>query len=113
LRRDPFDVFSHYPTVILQSSTQVAVSGSDPRQAWRRLAGLKLQSFSRHTFAADGKVDEMLGALLNAGAKGLAMSELLAGAPRDELAILERTVGWLLKMGVIRLPSATGMPPNG
>ena len=105
LRGDPFAVFSHYPTRILEATTRVAVAGPDSGQAWRRLAGLNLQSFSRHTFAADGRVDELLGALTLAGTHGLTLAELLAGAQPGERAILERTIGWLFKMGVLRLAS--------
>ncbi len=108
LRGDPFAVFSHYPTRSLEATTRFTTAGPDAGQVWRRLAGLNLQSFSRHTFAADARIDEWLGVVTAAGAAGLTLGELLAGAEPGERAVLERTVGWLFKMGVLRLAPEPG-----
>ncbi|OGT79449.1 MAG: hypothetical protein A3H91_05770 [Gammaproteobacteria bacterium RIFCSPLOWO2_02_FULL_61_13] len=105
LRGDPFAVFSHYPTRILEAATRITIAGPDSGPAWQRLAGLNLQSFSRHTFAPDGRIDELLGALAAAGPHGLTLGEWLAGAQPGERPVLERTVGWLFKMGVLRMVS--------
>ncbi|MBI1733484.1 MAG: glycosyltransferase family 4 protein [Gammaproteobacteria bacterium] len=103
LRSDPFAVFSHYPTHVLTGSTRITADEVGAAQLWRRLAGLGLQSFSRHMFAPDDRIDAMLGAIHAAGPAGLTVGELVQGAVPAERVRVERTVGWLFKMGVLRL----------
>jgi glycosyltransferase involved in cell wall biosynthesis len=103
LRGDPFAVFSHYPTRTLDGTTRIALAGANATQAWRRLAALNLQSFSRHTFAPDERIDALIAELRGTGPDGRTMDQLFEACGGTNRALLERTVGWLFKMGVLKL----------
>lgn len=103
LRGDPFAVFAHYPTHVLGEESGIRLARSDAGQTWRRLAGLGLNSFSRGTFADDAEIDQLLRTISAGGADGVPLRSLLGAAPGMARKRKERTVGWLFKMGVLRL----------
>lgn len=111
LRADPFLVFSHYPTTVLGPATRLGATGEpDPARAFKRLSKLHINNYTRPLLGDDAMVELILARTGRPG--GATLAELSAADPSNRGAVLQRTVGWLLKLGVleIRVPDSDGTP---
>ncbi|MAT50275.1 MAG: glycosyl transferase-like protein [Porticoccaceae bacterium] len=102
-RMDPFDGFAAYPTTTLDHNTTLALAFQDAGSACARveqLRTLRMVEFAAYVLPSSEEVE----ALLNILAAGPATVSQIGGAlgpnrPRH----YTRKLGWLLKLGVIRL----------
>ncbi len=101
LRADPYRVFRHYATRTLDEETWVELSDPDPVRAFRRLNRLKMNRMGRNLFPKDDEIEKIIDNLRVQGSARL--KELLKGQQDDRRTELTRTVGWLAKMGIVKL----------
>lgn len=97
-RMDPFTAFAGYSTSVLTSDTWIALVDKSHEQARQRLNVLKdltMSSFARYVIPNDEQVATLL---LKLARGPVQINQLLASVD-----IPIRSLGWLLKMGVIKV----------
>jgi glycosyltransferase involved in cell wall biosynthesis len=99
LREDPFAVFGHYATQVLQPGTRLALRSAEPEKDLRRLGGLSMNSNSRAVLANDEQILALLRELR--AAEGRTMAAILEQQAPEIHAMMQRTIGWLMKLGII------------
>jgi hypothetical protein len=77
----------------------------DPQRAFQRLSKLHINSYTRPLFVDDARVQTIISRA--SAPAGASVAELLAEAGSNQGVMLQRTLGWLLKLGVLGL-----LPPN-
>lgn len=99
LRDNPFRLFGHYATRLLQPGTRLrAVAG--PPAAAERLAALRMCRLDGAPHPSPLTL-RLLARLRAAGPAGLTQAELLAALPPAERPVAALGLGWLLKAGLI------------
>ena len=101
LRGDPFAVFGHYTTRRLDPDTRLEPAPGDPLRTFKKVSGLRFNSFARPVLGNDAQVETILRHLQQA--PGATVAALEQALPEIERALLHRTLGWLLKMDVLRI----------
>jgi glycosyltransferase involved in cell wall biosynthesis len=101
LRADPFRAFACYPSHILGPETRVELAPGAGAADFSRTKGLKIAQHGRDMFAPEQLCLRLIKAIEERGA--MTMAQLAESAPPNERSRLQRTVGWLAKMGVLRL----------
>lgn len=101
LRDDPFVLFEGYPTHLIQGETRVALSpGMSSRERVATLRGLSLVAMMPHLLLGEDAIARILDAL----AKGpVAVKDILAVAGQGRRIVTIRTLGWMAKVGLIKL----------
>jgi starch synthase len=97
LRDDPYRSFQHYPSTLLTPQTRVALDDLSRRAFIEPLAMNQVGHALRLT---GSQVHAVLAVL--AESPGMTLESLQAAFPTFELGVFYRTMGWLLKMGLIQ-----------
>lgn len=102
LRDDPFALFASYPSKGRREDVSVhPVPGADADRL-AEFRGREFTDFAASIMPADAELTGVLDAL--AGRDGpVAASELFADVPADRRLVMARGLGWLGKMGLLRL----------
>jgi alpha-maltose-1-phosphate synthase len=98
-RMNPFQSFAHYPTALIQASTQVSLAPGASKAAYLTLARQPLFSYADLVLPPAALVDNMIALL---GEKELAVQEL-ADLVKVEVDPVLIAVSVLAKMGLVRL----------
>ena len=101
LRGDPFTVFNHYSTRVLDERTRVTVAFPAPLETFNKLAALGMNSFARGTFMPAEAIQALILRLEQAGEGGLQVGGLLEDSDNGKRALFLRTLGWLCKLGIV------------
>jgi len=96
---DPFAIFSSYPTYILSDQTVLQPGTSQARQQLKMYMEMEMNRLASVILSSDDICISLLEQVITAGE--VRMGNLLLNFPNNRAQIM-RTVGWLLKMGVIR-----------
>ena len=106
---DPFAVYRHYPTALLDASTVVAAKGPDAAAALARLreGELNLHPSVAYAFLSDAGVDALLSRLASAPARPADLAPDHPGAGRRLL----RTLLWLRKFNLVEFCRAATERP--
>ena len=104
LRADPFYLFSGYPTHTLGPNTRLAVSTPQFKDQLAQLRTLNMNTFGDVTLAAVDIREALLQRLASNGPSRI--EDLLTAAPTESEAVLYRTLGWMLKTGLVRSETA-------
>ena len=107
---DPFAIYRHYPTALLDANTVVTAKGGDPAADLARLreGELNLHDSIAYAFLPDAKVDALLARLASAPARP---ADLVADHPGDGRKLL-RTLLWLRKFDLVEFRAATKRPAS-
>ncbi len=102
---DPFAVYRHYPTTLLDASTVVAAKGPDAAADLARLreGKLNLHQSVAYAFLSDAEVEALLARLASAPARPADLAPDHPGAGRRLL----RTLLWLRKFNLVDFRAAT------
>ena len=102
---DPFPIYRHYPTALLDANTVVTAKGGDPAADLARLreGDLNLHDSIAYAFLPDAKVDALLARLASEPARP---ADLVADHPGDGRKLL-RTLLWLRKFDLVEFRAAT------
>ena len=105
---DPFAVYRHYATALLDASTVVAAKGPDAAADLARLrkGELNLHPSVAYAFLSDAGVDALLSRLASAPARPAELALDHPGAGRR----LVRTLLWLRKFNLVEFRAATERP---
>lgn len=98
-RLDPYHIFMHYPTALIQSRTQVLAAPDANRAAYERLAGHGLFNYAGRVLPSSEVVERLLLAL----AANVSSVEGLAQCIGKDLGTTMLAVSVLAKMGLVRL----------
>ncbi len=104
-RLDPFHAFASYPTSILSSATVLALVDTSVAAARTRvesLGGLTMVNFAKAVLPSGAEIHAVLDVLAE-GPKPAA--ELVRAIPEVRQAFVFRSLGWLLKFGVLKVVS--------
>jgi hypothetical protein len=101
-RMDPFHAFAGYPSRILTPETRLTLtaSPSDIQARLKTLKSLSLATFNAAVAPTEDEIDQILFAAAPGPAPALS---LIATCPPDRHGIAFRGIGWLLKMGLLRV----------
>jgi len=99
LRADPFAVFAHYATRMLDAECRVEAAGQDPGERFRRMSRLRMNRIGRQLLASDEDIAALLDRVRRNGASRVA--DLIQGTEERDRWLL--TLGWLAKMDVLRV----------
>jgi hypothetical protein len=99
LRDNPFQLFGHYATGLLQPDTRLRVVADPPTSA-ERVSALRMCRLDGAPHPSPLTV-RVLAKLRAAGPAGLTQAELLAELPPPERRDAALGLGWLLKTGLI------------
>jgi hypothetical protein len=100
LRDDPYALFTTYPSVRIVPSSRVRITpGSDPQ----RLRSLQDIIIANPLPAALLPEDETLAVFTRIADGACAVGDLLQEFSPDKHAALFRTIGWLAKVGLVRV----------
>jgi hypothetical protein len=102
LRADPFTVFSHYGTRVLDGDTRIGAALPTVVNAFGELSALSINNFARGTFLPKGEIETLVRRIEKAGTDGVPMGDLLKDVTAEKRTLLFRTVGWLCKMGLVQ-----------
>ncbi len=107
---DPFAVYRHYPTALLDAGTVVAAKSPDAAADLARLrqGELNLHPSVAYAFLSDAEVDALLSRLASAPARPADLAADHPGAGRRLL----RTLLWLRKFNLVEFQAATERPAN-
>ena len=107
---DPFAVYRHYPTALLDASTVVAAKSPDAAADLARLreGKLNLHPSLARAFLSDAEVDALLSRLASAPARPTDLAADHPGAGRRLL----RTMLWLRKFNLVEFRAATERPAS-
>lgn len=104
-RMDPFHAFASYPTKTLTPETVLGLVDADLEIAARRLTeyrALAMVNFAKMVLPSEAEVQ----AVLNAAASGpKAAAVLIQTIPAERQAFVFRTLGWLVKLGILKVRS--------
>ena len=102
---DPFAVYRHYPTALLDGSVVVVAKSPDAAAALARLrkGELNLHPSVAYAFLPDAEVDALLSRLASAPARPADLAPDHPGAGRRLL----RTLLWLRKFNLVEFRAAT------
>ena len=107
LRDDPYALFDSYPSFRIVPSSQVSVTPGVDAERLLFLRGIKI---ANPLPAALLPEDEVLAVFATVGEGACAVNDLLEGLPADQHAALFRTIGWLAKIGFIRVDDGAAAP---
>ena len=102
-RIEPFHAFGHYATHRLDENTLLALVDADPAAALARLAGyrrLAMVEYAAYVIPRDEEVAVILQAL---GKGPLRAGALLASLPQERGVPVLRGLGYLAKLGIVKL----------
>lgn len=101
-RMDPFHAFAGYPSRILTPETRLTLtaSPSDIQARLKTLKTLSLATFNAAVAPTETEIDQILFAAAPGPTPALS---LIATCPPDRHGIAFRGLGWLLKMGLLRV----------
>jgi starch synthase len=99
---DPFAIYRHYPTRVIEPDLVLAAASADPWRSLQGLAALKMNRFARSTLAADDEIRRLVLRLEDAGGQGATAAVLLAETPPERRPALQRTLAWLAKLGIVK-----------
>lgn len=102
LRADPFTVFSHYGTRVLDEHSRIAAAQSSLLTEYKKLSALSMNNFAFRTFISPDEIQALLLRLEQAGEKGVLLNDVLAELGQEQRAPLLRSAGWLCKLGLAR-----------
>ena len=107
-RPDPFELFEHYPTQILDSSSIIALALDQNHavDAAQRALNLKMFVFYK-SFITDESL--LVDVVASIGKHQIKLSELTALISSEKHPMLICLIGFLLKINVIELVSGTGV----
>ncbi len=107
---DPFAVYRHYPTALLDTGTVVAAKSPDAAADLARLrkGELNLHHSVAYAFLSDAEVDALLARLASAPARAADLAPDHPGAGRRLL----RTLLWLRKFNLVEFRAATKRPAS-
>ena len=105
---EPFAVYRHYPTALLDANTVVAAKSPDAAADLARLrkGELNLHPSVAYAFLSDAGVDALLSRLASAPARPADLAPDHPGAGRRLL----RTLLWLRKFNLVEFRAATERP---
>ena len=107
LRDDPYALFETYPSVrIVPSSRVSAVPEADPGRL-RALRGIIIANPLPAVLLAE---EEILAVFAKVADGGCAVGALMEGLSPDKHAALFRTIGWLAKIGLVRVDGGAAPP---
>jgi glycosyltransferase involved in cell wall biosynthesis len=103
LRGDPFGVFSHYATQLLDSDARLGLAVANPVREFQQRAALRFNAFARDTFLPDARIRDLFRRLRVRD--GATVAELASelNVTAAERPVFTRTVAWLMKLGIVRL----------
>ncbi len=103
LRANPLDIFADYPTLQLTDATRIFVSEIDPT-VLRKASQSILVNLSGNKFVGASKLGQtMFSVVKEAGDDGITVAELTAKFPQAEHIRMPSTLGWLMKIGALRV----------
>lgn len=101
LRADPYAVFGHYASRVMDDGSHVELATADPMRMFHRLSKLRINRLGRDVLETDQEIEHLIEQLADAGAMGV--GSLLDQSPNGERAALSRTLVWLAKLGIVKI----------
>lgn len=105
LRDDPFTLFAEYPTAFVAGETMAALAPGGARQ---RLADLKRSALANIMPGLLLPEAELWGLAEKLGKGPRSVADLVDGLPAAKRGIAQRSVGWLAKIGLVKLSAPKG-----
>ena len=107
LRDDPYALFETYPSVRIVPSSRVSSAPGGDLERLRALQGIIIANPLPAVLLPE---DAMLAVFARVGEGGCAVGDLLEGLSPDQYAALFRTIGWLAKIGLVRVDDDAAAP---
>lgn len=104
LRADPFRVFASYPTEVIGPEHRVALTSGFGLEQFRLISKLAIASFGTGLFASEESCALLIERLDKEGPKSV--RALVKPFEPSERVAVQRTLGWLAKMGGVRFEKA-------
>ena len=102
LREDPFSVFGQYASCTLDGNCIIDLGPNATSQRLRQISAMPMNGFAAHLLCSEQERVALIDAI--ADEAPLLVGDLLERVTPDRRAIYRRTLGWLAKMDVIRVP---------
>lgn len=102
-RMDPFHAFASYPTQLLTPQTMLALVDPSVDAAIQRVANYRKLSMVDFAKVVLPTKEEVATVLAAAAVGPRAAAELVTEIPNERQAFVFRGLGWLMKLGVLRL----------
>ena len=110
LREDPFALFTAYPSRGRRDDVSVLPMGGADAERLKRFRGREFTDFAANIMPADAELIDLLGRLDGHEGEPVTASALLADVPPERRATMDRGLGWLGKMGLLRLVPLPKVP---
>jgi len=95
---DPYSMYSSYPTSVLGVSDRISIAADADRI--KNLWSNPLNTYATDVMAAPSDIADMLAFIEKNGSP--VVSDLFKALPNTDVSRLWRTIGWLLKLGILR-----------
>jgi alpha-maltose-1-phosphate synthase len=105
LREDPFSVFGQYASCTLDGNCIIDLGPNATSQRLRQITAMPMNGFSAHLLCSEQERAVLIDAI--ADEAPVLVGDLLERVAPDRRAVYRRTLGWLAKMDVIRVPGLT------
>lgn len=105
LRDDPFTLFAEYPTALVEGETLAALAPGGTRQ---HLAELKRSALANIMPGLLLPEAEMWSIAEKLGKGPRSVAALVAGLPASKQGLARRSIGWLAKIGLLKLSAPKG-----
>ena len=100
LRGDPYAVFGHYATRLIDDRTPIRTAVPSPLKALDRLGALKMNNYARAMLLPAQDIQSLVRRVREAGE--LRVGDLFEGIAPERRPAMRRTVGWLAKLGIVK-----------
>ncbi len=97
LRADPYHLFASYPTHVFTPESRFQMND---RTRLRFVADMSMLRLAQAEIFSAASIENLLDAITLVP-EGLLLTALQSSLPTDQFARLQRTLGWLLKLGVL------------
>jgi hypothetical protein len=101
LREDPFRLFEHYATRVLDQDSLLEAGPTAEPGRFQALASVRMNQAATYTLCDNEDMLTLLDMLRNTGP--MRLGDLIRQLPNAKRAALTTTVGWLVKMDAIRI----------
>lgn len=111
LRDDPYALYAGYATAPIGGGDWVELAPGAGPDRLSRLRVHDMNSFATQVLAGDGDAEAVLRHLDTRGR--CTVDRLLSSFAPEKRTTVHRTIGWLAKMGLVRLPGKAAEPDEG
>ena len=110
LREDPFALFAAYPSRGRRDDVAVQSLGAVDAERLQRFRGREFTDFAANIMPTDTELMDLLARLEGHEGEPATASALLADVPYERRATMDRGLGWLGKVGLLRLVAMPKVP---